>query len=82
MERPLPTLDTDSVWARLAGYAAALRAHGAIRSAAIERAVATVRRDRCVTSYHTADGVVGVPQDTIPPAEVLERMAGVAPEPL
>jgi protein-L-isoaspartate(D-aspartate) O-methyltransferase len=70
----LPTLDTDSVWARLASYAAALRAQGAIRSAAIERAFATVRRDRCVTSYHTADGVVGVPQDTIPPAEVLGRI--------
>jgi protein-L-isoaspartate(D-aspartate) O-methyltransferase len=70
----MPTPDADSVWARLAGYAAALRAQGAIRSEAVERAFATVRRDRCVTSFHTPDGVVGVPQDTIPPAEVLERL--------
>jgi len=70
----MPTPDADSVWARLAGYAAFLRAQGAIRSEAVERAFATVRRDRCVTSFHTPDGVVGVPQDAIPPAEVLERI--------
>jgi protein-L-isoaspartate(D-aspartate) O-methyltransferase len=73
---PLPTPDSDPVRARLAGYAAALRAQGAIRSAAVERAFATVRRDRCVTSFHTPDGVVGVPQDTVPPTEVLDRVYG------
>jgi protein-L-isoaspartate(D-aspartate) O-methyltransferase len=70
----MPTPDADSVWARLAGYAAALRAQGAIRSEAVERAFATVRRDRCLTSFHSPDGMVDVPQDTVPPAEVLDRI--------
>jgi protein-L-isoaspartate(D-aspartate) O-methyltransferase len=70
----MPTPDGDPVRARLAGYAAALRAHGAIRSPSVQRAFATVRRDRCVTSFHTPDGIVGVPQDTVPPAEVLDRV--------
>jgi protein-L-isoaspartate(D-aspartate) O-methyltransferase len=70
----MPTPDVDPVRSRLAGYAAALRAQGAIRSQAVERAFATVRRDRCVTGFHTPDGAVGVPQDTVPPAEVLDRI--------
>jgi protein-L-isoaspartate(D-aspartate) O-methyltransferase len=69
----MPAAD-DPVRARLAGYVAALRAQGAIRSQAVERAFATVRRDRCLTSFHTPDGVVGVPQDTVPPAEALDRI--------
>jgi protein-L-isoaspartate(D-aspartate) O-methyltransferase len=70
----MPTADRDSVRERLAGYAAALQATGAIRSPAVQRAFATVRRDRCVTSFHTPDGIVQVPQDTVPPAEVLDRI--------
>jgi protein-L-isoaspartate(D-aspartate) O-methyltransferase len=69
----MPASD-DPVEARLAGYAAALRTQGAIRSPAVQRAFATVRRDRCLTSFHSPDGVVGVPQDTVPPAEVLDRI--------
>jgi hypothetical protein len=70
----MPTPDADPVRARLVGYAAALRAQGAVRSEAVERAFAGVRRDRCVTGFHTPDGVVEVPQDTVPPAEVLDRV--------
>jgi protein-L-isoaspartate(D-aspartate) O-methyltransferase len=72
-ERSMPALD-DSVEAHLAGYAAALRTQGVIRSQAVQRAFATVRRDRCLTSFHTPDGPVGVPQDTVPPADVLDRI--------
>jgi protein-L-isoaspartate(D-aspartate) O-methyltransferase len=69
----MPALD-DPVEARLAGYAAALRSQDAIRSQAVQRAFATVRRDRCLTSFHTPDGPVEVPQDSVPPAEVLDRV--------
>ena len=72
----MPTPDADPVRERLAGYAAALHAKGAIRSQAVQRAFATVRRDRCVTSFHTPDGVVAVPQEAAPPAEVLDRIYG------
>jgi protein-L-isoaspartate(D-aspartate) O-methyltransferase len=70
----MPTLDGDPVRSWLAGYAAALHAKGAIRSQAVERAFVTVRRDRCLTSFHTPDGVVDVPQDSVPPADVLDRV--------
>jgi protein-L-isoaspartate(D-aspartate) O-methyltransferase len=70
----MPTPGSDPVRERLAGYAAALQATGAIRSPAVQRAFASVRRDCCLTSFHTPDGVVGVPQDTLPPAEVLDRI--------
>jgi protein-L-isoaspartate(D-aspartate) O-methyltransferase len=49
-------------------------AQGAVRSEAVERTFASVRRDRCITSFHTPDGVVEVPQDTVPPAEILDRV--------
>jgi protein-L-isoaspartate(D-aspartate) O-methyltransferase len=70
----MPTADGDPVRERLAGYAAALQAKGAIRSQAVQHAFASVRRDRCVTSFHTPNGVIEVPQDTLPPAEVLDRI--------
>jgi protein-L-isoaspartate(D-aspartate) O-methyltransferase len=70
----MPTPDGEPVRARLAGYAAALRAQGAIRSEAVERAFATIRRDRCLSSFHAPGAVVGVPQDTIPPADVLDSI--------
>jgi protein-L-isoaspartate(D-aspartate) O-methyltransferase len=49
-------------------------AQGAVRSEAVERTFASVRRDRCITSFHTPDGVVEVPQGTVPPAEILDRV--------
>jgi protein-L-isoaspartate(D-aspartate) O-methyltransferase len=70
----MPTPEADPVRARLVGYAAALRAQGAVRSEAVERAFASVRRDCCVIGFHTPDGVVEVPQDTVPLAEVLDRV--------
>jgi hypothetical protein len=70
----MPTPDADPVRARLVGSAAALRAQGAVHSEAVERAFASVRRDRCATGFHTPDGVVEVPQDTVPPPEVLGRV--------
>jgi protein-L-isoaspartate(D-aspartate) O-methyltransferase len=73
-EGSMPTADGDPVRERLAGYAAALHAEGAIRSQAVQQAFASVRRDRCITSFHSADGTVDVPQDRLPPAEVLDRI--------
>lgn len=73
-ERSMPTVDGDPVPERLAGYVAALRARGAIRSQAVQQAFASVPRDRCVTGFHTPDGTVDVPQDAVPSAEVLERI--------
>jgi protein-L-isoaspartate(D-aspartate) O-methyltransferase len=73
-EGSMPTADGDPVRERLAGYAAALHAEGAIRSQAVQQAFASVRRDRCITSFHSADGTVDVPQDSLPPAEVLDRI--------
>jgi protein-L-isoaspartate(D-aspartate) O-methyltransferase len=70
----MPPADGDPMRERLAGYAAALHAKSAIRSQAVEQAFASVRRDRCVTSFHTPDGTVNVPQDTVPSAEVLDRI--------
>jgi protein-L-isoaspartate(D-aspartate) O-methyltransferase len=70
----MPAADSDPVRERLAGYAAALHAKGAIRSQAVQRAFVSVRRDRCITSFHSADGTVDVPQDSLPPAEVLDRI--------
>jgi protein-L-isoaspartate(D-aspartate) O-methyltransferase len=70
----MPTADGDPVRERLAGLAAALHAKGATRSPAVQQAFASVRRDRCLTSFHTPDGTVDVPQDTVPPAEVLDRI--------
>ena len=70
----MPAPDDDPVQVRLAGYAAALRSQGAIRSQAVERAFATVRRDRCLTSFYTPEGMVGVPRDSVPPADVLDRI--------
>ena len=73
-EHRMPTAEGDLVRERLAGYAAALHAKGAIRSPAVQRAFASVRRDRCVTSFYTPDGTVDVPQDTASSAEVLDRV--------
>jgi protein-L-isoaspartate(D-aspartate) O-methyltransferase len=73
-EHRMPTAEGDRVRERLAGYAAALHAKGAIRSQAVQRAFASVRRDRCLTSFHTPDGTVDVPQGTVPTAEVLDRI--------
>jgi protein-L-isoaspartate(D-aspartate) O-methyltransferase len=70
----MPTADGEPVRERLAGYAAALRAKGAIRAQAVQQAFAGIRRDRCITRFHTPDGVVEVPQDTLPPAEVLDQI--------
>jgi protein-L-isoaspartate(D-aspartate) O-methyltransferase len=73
-EGSMPTADGAPIQERLAGYAAALHAKGAIRSQAVQQAFASVRRDRCITSFHTPDGTVDVPQDSLPPAEVLDRI--------
>jgi protein-L-isoaspartate(D-aspartate) O-methyltransferase len=73
-EHSMPTAEGDPVRERLTGYAAALHAKGAIRSQAVQQAFASVRRDRCVTSFHTPDGMVDLPQDTLPSAEVLDRI--------
>jgi protein-L-isoaspartate(D-aspartate) O-methyltransferase len=73
-EHRMPTAEGDPVRERLAGSAAALRAKGAIRSQAVQQAFASVRRDRCLTGFHTPDGAVQVPQDSLPPAEVLDRV--------
>jgi protein-L-isoaspartate(D-aspartate) O-methyltransferase len=73
-EGSMPTADGDPIQERLAGYAAALHAKGAIRSQAVQQAFASVRRDRCITSFHSADDTVDVPQDSLPPAEVLDRI--------
>jgi protein-L-isoaspartate(D-aspartate) O-methyltransferase len=70
----MPTAGSDAVRERLAGYAAALQATGAIRSPAVQQAFASVRRDRCLSRFHTPDGVVEVPQDADPSAEVLDRI--------
>jgi protein-L-isoaspartate(D-aspartate) O-methyltransferase len=70
----MPTADGDPVRERLAGYAAALQTKGAIRSQAVQQAFASVRRDRCITGFYTYDGRVEVPQDTLPPAEILDRI--------
>jgi protein-L-isoaspartate(D-aspartate) O-methyltransferase len=70
----MPTAEGDPVGERLAGYAAALEAKGAIRSRAVRRAFASVRRDRCVTRFHTPDGMVDVAQDRVPSAGVLDRI--------
>ena len=70
----MPTADGGPVRERLAGYAAGLHAKGAIRSQVVQQAFASVRRDRCLTSFHTPDGTVEVPQDTLPLAEVLDRV--------
>jgi protein-L-isoaspartate(D-aspartate) O-methyltransferase len=70
----MPTADGDPMRQRLAGYAAALHAKGAIRSPAVQQAFADVRRDRCLTRFHTPGGTVDVPQDTVPSAEVLDRI--------
>jgi RimJ/RimL family protein N-acetyltransferase len=73
-ERHTPTADGDPVQDRLVGYAAALHAKGAIRSQAVQWAFASVRRDRCVTSFSTPDDMVDAPQDSVPSAEVLDRV--------
>jgi protein-L-isoaspartate(D-aspartate) O-methyltransferase len=70
----MPTPEAEPLRARLAAYAAGLRAQGAIATAAVERAFATVRRDRCLTGFHTPEGLVQVPQGTPPPAEVLDQV--------
>ncbi|SDI99556.1 protein-L-isoaspartate(D-aspartate) O-methyltransferase [Actinokineospora alba] len=54
-------------------YAAALRDSGAIRTAAVERAFRTVRRDRCVTRFYPSPTErTEVPQEQPPPREVLD----------
>jgi protein-L-isoaspartate(D-aspartate) O-methyltransferase len=73
-EQHMPTADGDPVRERLADYAAALHTQGAIRSQAVQQGFASVRRDRCITSFYTSDGTVDVPQGTLPPAEALDRI--------
>jgi protein-L-isoaspartate(D-aspartate) O-methyltransferase len=73
-EHGMPTAEGDPMPERLAGYAAALHAKGVIRSQAVQGAFASVRRDRCLTGFYTPDGTVDVPQDTVPSAEVLDRI--------
>jgi protein-L-isoaspartate(D-aspartate) O-methyltransferase len=70
----MPTVGGDPVRERLAGYTVALRAKGAIRSQAVQQAFASIRRDRCITGFHTPDGMVDVPQDSVPPAGILDRI--------
>jgi hypothetical protein len=61
-EQHMPTADGDPVRERLADYAAALHTQGAIRSQAVQQGFASVRRDRCITSFYTSDGTVDVPR--------------------
>src|SRR5207302_568684 len=54
-------------------YTALLRDLGAIRTEAVAHAFRVVRRDRCMTYFYPSPtGRVEVPQDTVPPAEVLD----------
>jgi protein-L-isoaspartate O-methyltransferase len=73
-QQSMPTAHGDPVRERLAGYATALHGKGAIRSQAVQRAFASVRRDRCLTRFYTPDGTVDVPQDSVPSAAVLDRV--------
>lgn len=54
-------------------YTALLRDLGAIRTEAVARAFRVVRRDRCMTYFYPSPtGRIEVPQDTVPPAAVLD----------
>ncbi|MGH3911839.1 MAG: protein-L-isoaspartate O-methyltransferase family protein [Pseudonocardiaceae bacterium] len=58
--------------ARLAEFAASLRAAGAIRSDAVEHAFATVARHRCVPHFRYGPETITVPQDDLPDDKVLD----------
>jgi protein-L-isoaspartate(D-aspartate) O-methyltransferase len=62
----------ETVQARLAEFAASLRAVGAIRSDAIEHAFASVERHRCVSQFRYGPDTITVPQDELPGTEVLD----------
>ncbi len=62
----------DHLTARLRGLRDHLAAIGAIRSPAVARAFATVRRDRCVPTVLDEEGMVAVPQDGVPAPELLD----------
>lgn len=54
-------------------YTALLRDLGAIRTEAVARAFRVVRRDRCMRYFYPPPtGRIEVPQDTVPPAAVLD----------
>jgi RimJ/RimL family protein N-acetyltransferase len=53
---------------------AGLRPTGAIRSQAGQRALPRSAATAALTSLHTHDGIVDVPQGTLPPADVLDRI--------
>jgi hypothetical protein len=65
---PITTEELRAQFDRLAG------ARGAIRSQAGQRALPRSAATAALTSLHTHDGIVDVPQGTLPPADVLDRI--------
>ncbi|ASO18323.1 protein-L-isoaspartate(D-aspartate) O-methyltransferase [Actinoalloteichus hoggarensis] len=62
----------ETLQARLAEFAASLRAVGAIRSHAVEHAFAAVARHRCVPRFRYGPETITVPQDELPGDQLLD----------
>ncbi|WP_160051310.1 protein-L-isoaspartate O-methyltransferase [Nocardiopsis sp. FR26] len=75
------TTSTDTVDGRMRQLADQLRADGAITSDAVHRAIATTPRHRCVTWFLQGGARVEVPQDDVPPADVLDVIYSDSPLP-
>ncbi len=71
----MPTTPTTSPLAtRLADYADALRAGGAIRTDPVHAAFATIRRDLCLTHFQHGGQTITLTHDTTPTPAVLDAI--------